>query len=168
MDLKKLVRKAQHSSFNLWLLNQALSFAIPFNRPHGFKVKRITDSEVEILIPYKRSNLNHIKGLHACSMATLCEYTAGLLLSYRLDLGKYRMILRSLDMQYHYQGKMDAVAKFSISEEWLKEKVLDPLLQCDHVFVDCAVSVHDLKGNLLCTGTSDWQVKNWEKVRVKV
>ena len=168
MDLKKLVQKAQHSSFNLWLLNRALSFAIPFNSPHGLKVQRITDSEIEILIPYKRKNLNHIKGLHACGLATLCEYTAGLLLSHRLDMKKYRMIMRSLNMQYHYQGKMDAVAKFSISEEWLKEKVTGPLQHNDHAFVACEVNVHDVQGNHLCTGTSDWQVKNWEKVRVKV
>jgi acyl-coenzyme A thioesterase PaaI-like protein len=168
MDLKKLIDKARHSSFNLWVLNQALSFAIPFNRPHGFKVKKVTETDIEIMIPYKSRNMNHIKGLHACSMATLCEFTAGLLLSYRLDLKKYRMILRSLNMQYSYQGKMDAVAKFSVSEEWLNEKVLEPLRQSDHVFVQCAVSVHDVQGNLLCTGTSDWQVKNWEKVRVKV
>lgn len=168
MNLQKLIRQAQSSPFRLWLLNRALAFAIPFNRPHKLKVLKITDTDIEILIPYRRSNLNHIKGLHACGLATLCEYTAGLLLSYRLDTSKYRMIMRSLNMQYQYQGKMDAVAKFSISEEWLREKITGPLMSSDHVFVACEVSVYDVQGNLLCTGVSDWQVKNWEKVRVKV
>lgn len=168
MDLRNLIEKAQASRFRLWLLNRALAFAIPFNKPHRLKVQKITKTDIEILIPYRRSNLNHIKGLHACGLATLCEYTAGLLLSYRLDLKKYRMIMRSLHMQYHYQGKMDAIARFSISEEWLRNHVTAPLQQSDHVFVACEVSVHDVQGNLLCTGTSDWQVKNWEKVRVKV
>lgn len=167
MDLQNLINKAQHSSFRLWLLNRALSFGIPFNRPHGIHVKRITHNEIETGIPYKRSNLNHIKGMHACGLATVCEFTAGLLLSYRLDPSKYRLVLRSLSMQYHYQGKMDVIARYTIDEAWLNEKVIVPLASAEAVFVFCEVNAYDTAGNHLCTGTTEWQVKNWSKVRVK-
>jgi acyl-coenzyme A thioesterase PaaI-like protein len=122
---------------------------------------------VEIRMPYRRRNQNHIKGLHACGLATLSEYAAGLLLSYRLDPAKYRFIMRSLNMQYHYQGKMDAVATFSISEQWLNDNVISPLRQNDHVYVLCEVKTYDVQGNHLCTGTTEWQVKNWDKVKLK-
>lgn len=168
MDLITLINKAQRSPFRLWVLNRALSFAIPFNRPHGLRVVRVSESDIEISMPYKRSNLNHIKGLHACGLATLSEYTAGLLLAYRLDPKKYRTVLRTINMQYHYQGKMNAIAKYSISEEWLREKVLDPLKKEDVVYVLCEVKTYDAKGNHLCTGTTEWQVKNWNKVSLKV
>lgn len=168
MDLKKLINKARGSSFNLWVLNQALSLAIPFNRPHGFKVRKITETDIEITIPYKRKNLNHIKGLHACALATLSEFTAGLLLAYRLDPAKYRTVLRTINMQYHYQGKMDALARYSISEEWLREKVLEPLQKEEAIYVLCEVKTYDTQGNHLCTGTTEWQVKNWSKVNLKV
>jgi acyl-coenzyme A thioesterase PaaI-like protein len=167
MDLKQLVSRAQNSSFRLWLLNIVLLNGIPFNKPHKLRVIKVTNSEIEIRLPYRRRNLNHLKGLHACGLATLCEYAAGLLLSHRLDVSKYRMIMRSMNMQYHYQGKTDATARFGISEEWLKEKILDPLQNSDSVFVLCEVQAHDTQGNLLCTGTTEWQVKNWTKVKVK-
>lgn len=168
MNLVQLIKKAQRSSFSLWVLNRALSVAIPFNRPHRFRVKHVNENSIEILFPYRRRNLNHIKGLHACGLATLCEYTAGLLLAYRLDPSRYRTVMRSLNMQYHYQGKMDATARFSISEEWLAENVLEPLKNSDAVFVHCEVKAYDVQGNHLCTGTTEWQVKNWSKVGLKV
>jgi acyl-coenzyme A thioesterase PaaI-like protein len=168
MDLVTLLKKAQASPFRLWILNKALAFAIPFNKPHRFRIRKVSETDIEILLPYRRRNLNHIKGLHACGLATLSEFTAGLLLAYRLDPSKYRTVLRTINMQYHYQGKMDALATFSISEAWLREKVLEPLKKEDAVYVLCEVKTYDVKGNHLCTGTTEWQVKNWSKVNLKI
>jgi len=168
MELIQLIKKAQKSDFRLWLLNRALSYGIPFNSPHGFKILKINENEIEISLPYKKRNLNHIKGIHACALATLSEYAAGLLLTYRLDPKKYRTILRTLNMQYHYQGKMTAIAKYSISEEWLKKYVLDPLSTEEAVFVPCEVKTYDVQGNHLSTGVTEWQVKNWSKVGLKI
>ena len=141
---------------------------VPFNRPHGFEVVELGEDHVRILIPYKRSNFNHIKGLHACALATISEYATGLLLLSKLGFDTYRIIMQRLEMDYHYQGKMNATAQFSTTEKWFNENIYEPLQSRDAVVVPCEVHIHDEKGNHLTTGKVFWQIKNWSKVRTKV
>lgn len=166
-DPNTLVQKAKSSAFYLWVLNAALNRMIPFNKPHGFKVVEITDFTIKTLLPYKRKNFNHIRGIHACAMATVSEFTTGFLLISNLDAKKYRLIMQRLEMDYHYQGKMNAFATFSISQNWLKEKVYNPLLTQEAVLIPCEVKIHDKEGNHLTTGTVHWQIKDWGKVKTK-
>lgn len=165
---EEILRKAKTSSFYLGLLNWSLSRMIPFNKPHGFKVVSVEDYRLKTLIPYKRSNFNHIRGLHACGLATISEFTTGFLLLSSLDMKKYRIIMQRLEMEYHYQGKMDATAEFSISKEWLEEHVVRPLQSHEAVVVPCEVKIHDVKGNHLTTGKVFWQIKDWTRVKTRV
>ncbi|MCK5104546.1 MAG: DUF4442 domain-containing protein, partial [Cyclobacteriaceae bacterium] len=75
MDITKIVKKAQGSSIYLKILNIGLNRMVPFNKPHGFKVVEIGDYHLKTMVPYKKSNFNHIKGIHACALATLSEFT---------------------------------------------------------------------------------------------
>lgn len=167
LDPNKLVEKAKTSSFYKGILNFALDRMIPFNKPHGFRIVEISDYSLKTLLPYRRKNFNHIRGIHACAMATVSEFTTGFLLISRLDAKKYRLIMQRLEMDYHYQGKMDAFASFSISEEWLTEKIYQPLQQQEAVIIPCEVKIHDSQGNHLTTGKVFWQVKDWAKVKTK-
>src|SRR6188508_219182 len=144
MDLQKLLRQAETSPFYRWVLNRGLNYTIPFNRPHHFQVLEISDEHLKIRLPYRRSNFNHIKGIHACALATVSEFSTGLLLIKRLDPGKYRLIMQRIEMDYHYQGKMDATATFSISEDWLTREIYDPLISRESVVVTCQVKIHDV------------------------
>jgi acyl-coenzyme A thioesterase PaaI-like protein len=166
-DASKIIEKAKHSAFHLKLLNWGLNRVVPFNKPHGFRILAIEDNRLKTLIPYKRKNFNHIRGLHACALATLSEFTTGFLLLAKLDATKYRLIMQRLEMDYHYQGKMDATGEFLASEEWLKEMIYDPLKNQDSVVVVCTVKITDIKNNHLTTGKVFWQIKNWDKVRTK-
>src|SRR5688572_33026468 len=151
-DAVSIVRKAKSSAFYLRILNWSLNRMIPFNKPHGFVIVEISDNHLKTLLPYRRKNFNHIRGLHACALATVSEFTTGFLLINRLDAKKYRLIMQRLEMDYHYQGKMDSFAEFSISEEWLTEHVYEPLKSQDAVVVACEVKIHDEKNNHLTTG----------------
>jgi len=166
--MNKTLEKAKTSGFHRWLLNLGLSRMIPFNKPHGFRVDQISDTKIRTSLPYKRRNFNHIKGLHACALATLSEFTTGFLLISRLDPKKYRIILKTLEMDYHYQGKTDAWAAYSITDDWLKQQVFQPLESSDSTVVICEVHIYDTNNNHLTTGKVHWQVKSWEKVRTKV
>jgi hypothetical protein len=75
--------------------------------------------------------------------------------------------MQRLEMDYHYQGKMDAFAEFQISEGWLNEKIYTPLKSSEAVVVICQVKINDAKGNHLTTGNVHWQIKDWSKVRTK-
>ncbi len=166
-DAAKILQKAKHSSFYLMVLNWSLSRMIPFNKPHGFKVVEIGEYRLKTRIPYRKRNFNHIRGLHACGLATISEFTTGFLLLSILDMKKYRIIMQRMEMDYHYQGKMDATAEFVISKEWLEEQVIKPLQMHETIVVPCEVKIHDVKGNHLTTGTIFWQFKDWAKVKTK-
>lgn len=168
MDLGKILKKAETSGFYRWILNRALDRMIPFNKPHGFRIIETGDNHLKVLLPYKKRNFNHIRGIHACALATVTEFTSGLLLISKLNPKQYRLIMKRIEMDYHYQGKVDAVASFSVTEEWLMEKVFNPLTELDSVVVPCEVKIVDSNNNLLTTGKVYWQVKDWSKVKTKV
>ncbi len=166
-DSIKIIEKAKHSAFWRWVLNQALSRMVPFNSPHKFQVVELGDHNLKALIPYLRSNFNHIRGLHACALATISEFATGFLLLSRLDKKKYRLIMQRIEMDYHYQGKMDAYAEFRTSDEWFQQQIILPLKSQESVIVPCVIKIHDVKGNHLTTGKVFWQIKDWEKVKTK-
>lgn len=168
LDPQDILEKAKRSAFYRTLLNLSLARMIPFNKPHGFRIVEVGDFSLKTLIPYKRRNFNHIRGLHACALATISEFTTGFLLVSKLDSRKYRLIMQRLEMDYHYQGKMDAFATFAISESWLSQHIYAPLETADAVVVPCEVKITDAKGNHLTTGKIFWQIKDWQKVKTKV
>jgi hypothetical protein len=167
MDTTKILQKAQHSKFYRWILNRSLDQMIPFNKPHGFAVVEIGDFRLKTIIPYKRRNFNHIRGLHACALATISEFTTGFLLVSKLDPKKFRLIMQRLEMNYHYQGKMDAFAEFTISQQWLDTNIFTPLKTNEAVVVPCEIRIHDREGNHLTTGHVYWQIKDWNKVKTR-
>lgn len=166
-DPEVLIEKAKSSKRHLKLLNFALARKIPFNKPHGFEVVELGDRSVKVLIPYRKRNFNHIRGLHACALATISEYSTGMVLLNTLNPKEYRIIMQRMEMDYHYQGKIDAYAYFEATEAWLQTEVLEPLKSRESVVVKCEVKIHDAQGNHLTTGNIYWQVKNWSRVKTK-
>jgi acyl-coenzyme A thioesterase PaaI-like protein len=166
-QLKSLLSKAKSSAFYLWLLNTGLNRMIPFNKPHGFKILELQDYSIRTQLPYMKRNFNHIKGLHACALATLSEFTTGVLLISRLDPSEYRIILKKLDIEYHYQGKTHAEATYELSEEWFNENIYKPLAEKDAVLINCKVDIKNNEGTLLTSANVLWQIKNWSKVKTK-
>lgn len=168
MNIHKITEKAKVSSFYLRLLNIGINRLVPFNRPHAFKILELSDTHIKAIVPYRKPNFNHIKGIHACALATLSEFTTGFLLLSKLDPKKYRLIMERIEMDYHYQAKMDATATFVISKEWLEELVFQPLQSSEKTSIDCEVNIHDHQRNHLSTGIIRWQIKSWQNVRTKV
>jgi len=148
-------------------LNRVMAFTVPFNGPHKFKILEVAPGSLKILLPYRRTNLNHVKGIHACALATLCEYAIGLTLVSKIGEKEFRFILKNLDIEYHYQAKMDVVAAFELNDAQLSEQIILPLQNTDAVFCKFEIRVFDLANNHICTGFANWQIKKWDKVKVK-
>ena len=168
MNLPILLANARTSSFSRWWANFLLPWLIPFNRPHGFKVIPMKTGGISVRIPYWRINHNHIRGIHACALATAAEMCSGLSVLERLDPKEYRMIMRTLRMDYHYQAKKVTTAVCVPIPKEIEEKVVEPLRTSDAVDYTSAVELHDVAGNHVATGTVTWQVKPWNKVRTKL
>jgi acyl-coenzyme A thioesterase PaaI-like protein len=165
--LNALVQKAQHSTFYLWVLNFILLRTVPFNNPHKLKIQSISDNEITIFAANTKNNQNHIKGVHACLLATLCEYVTGLSLLTHLSPKEYRIILKNIGITYHYQAKTNVFATFSISSEE-KQAILLSLQNQEAIFKEFAVDVFDAEKNHICTGLINWQIKAWKNVKTKL
>lgn len=160
-----IANKAKNSSFYLWLLNRVLWRVIPFNRNHQVTIEALSDTEVSILLPYKRSNQNHLKGMHACALATLCEYACGIGLMTRLDPKQYRIILKEIKLNYQAQAKSDVRASFEIDPIRLEQEIIMPLQQAGLTTQTYSVQAFDTNQKLICTGEVTWQLKRWDKVK---
>lgn len=166
--LPHLIEKAKKTGFWLGVLNLLMARTIPFNTPHRFKIQEIGDEKIRTFAPYRKSNHNHIRGIHACAIATVAEFSAGFLLLTKLDPTKYRLIMAKLDADYFYQAKEDIVAEASVSNEILHKQVIAPLQQHEQVAIVMTTEVFDVSNNRIASVKTTWQVKRWDKVRTKV
>lgn len=144
-----------------------MGIGIPFNKPHGIKVHAVEENAVVTTIPNKRKNHNHIGGIHACGLATAAEFCSGLMLLRRVDAKKYRLIMQKLEVEYFYQAKKQAFARYELDTETFAKEINGPLLADGVVFHTCEILVHDSEKNHLCTVKTRWQIKSWERVKTK-
>jgi acyl-coenzyme A thioesterase PaaI-like protein len=163
--LQRILLKAQSSPFYLWLFNQVLWRVIPFNKPHGVKIVSITNEQVMVILPYRKRNMNHLKGMHACALATLCEYACGMGLMTRIDPERFRIILRGIKVDYHTQAKTDITATFRIDQLTLESKVINPLQEQGSIIETFHVDAYDRQNKKVCTGEITWQLKRWDLVK---
>jgi len=132
------------------------------------RVLYLGEDRVQTTAPYRRRNHNHVRGIHACCIATVAEFSSGLLFLSRLNPKRYRLIMARLEIDYHYQAKGAIVATTSLSDEELKQRVLRPLAESDKVQTTLPTEVHDQQGNLVATVQVTWQIKPWDRVRTQV
>lgn len=161
-----LFARARHSRFFLYLLNKLLNYAIPFNKPHKIRITEVHEDGVSLRLPYRRRNLNHLKGIHACALATAAEYASGVSLLLTVGTG-YRLIMKKINVTYHYQAKMDVITSVHFDQALIDEKIIAPIQSGNAAFFNSIVEVYDLMANHICSATIEWQIKNWDNVKVK-
>lgn len=166
--LQALIQKARHSAFYLWVLNRILLRTVPFNKPHNIRVTSIGEGELSMEVRNSKNNRNHISGIHACLLATMCEYVSGLSLLLHFSPKEYRIILKNIHMTYHYQAKTDVYVNFRITKEQIEKEIIGPLKTQEAVFREFPVEVYDKERNHICTGLINWQIKAWKNVKAKV
>lgn len=166
--LSYLIPRARKSPFWLAVLNILLARTIPFNKPHRFRIQSIAENSITTFAPYRRSNFNHIRGVHACALATVAEFSAGFLLLAKLEPTHYRLIMGKLEAEYFYQAKEDIVATAELAESKLQDEILEPLRSADAATIVMTTTIHDVSGNEVAKVCTTWQVKKWESVRTRV
>jgi Domain of unknown function (DUF4442) len=167
-DLNTIVNKAYDSPFYLWLLNQLASFMIPFNRPHRIRIASLSQEKIVIKCPLIRKNKNHLNGMHACALATISEYTTGFLLISNLDPKQYRLILKSLNMQYLYQAKSAVHGHYELDPTAIIKQVANDVELGVPTLITCTIALFDNENNKVSEGEILWQIKPWKAVKSKV
>jgi acyl-coenzyme A thioesterase PaaI-like protein len=166
-SLPALIASARRSPLRLRLLNLVLSWVVPFNRPHGVRILEVGTDLVKTTAPYRRKNQNHIHGIHACCIATVAEFSSGLLLLSHLPPTDYRLIMAHLEMAYHYQAKSRIVAETRISEAQLAAEILEPLARHEKLLLTLVTKVYDAAQNHVATAHITWQIKRWDRVQTR-
>ena len=105
--------------------------------------------------------------MHACALATLCEYACGIGLMTKLDPKQYRIILKEIKLDYHNQGKSDVYADFKMDDQLLETEILTPLATRGTIVKTYTIRAMDIHQKLICTGEITWQLKSWDKVKHK-
>jgi hypothetical protein len=161
----KIAHKAFHSRFYRALLSRILSIAVPFNSPHRLRIMEMGMGYAKVKLPFIRSNRNHVKSVHACALATLCEFTCGIAVMTILSSDKFRIVLKSLHMEYQYRGRGDLFCEYRLDPQAFIKEHSSLLESGEPLIYETLAKVYDLKGNIICTGQATWQIKKWESVK---
>lgn len=157
---------ANPTTTNLMALNKVLAVGIPFNAPHGFKIKEINDDTVLISLPNRKLNHNHLGGVHACAMATVGEFCAGMSLLKSFGISQYRLILSDLHVKYTYQGRADLEG--TCSPRQIDKAAVKKILDTEGKHLQTLVTeIKDKNGKEVAVVTTTWQLKAWDKVQTK-
>lgn len=164
MSLSQQLQKAESSAWGLWKLNRLLAMGIPFNRPHRFRVMSVEPSRVCVAAPFRRQNYNHLRGMHACAIATVGELAAGLMLIRHFSDHTYRLILSHLSVEYERQARSQIVSKVVLSTEQLE--AARTALSAEGVFtIEMTSDILDASDMLVARVQTRWQLKQWALVR---
>lgn len=154
------------------ILDKIFQVVIPFNRGLGFEIKKLDKESCQINSLDKKRRQNHVGGAHACALAVLGEYTAGLLLSQHCNPEKYRIIISHLEVEYHKQGKGVLKATCLKPDFTILNPVPHDNANSDQkitaqkeVFVDLVTEIKNSKDELVCIVKTKWQAKPWDLVR---
>lgn len=143
-----------------------MRFGIPFNIPHGLKITELAEDKGVAKIPKIKTNLNHLGTIHACAMATIGEYVAGVLILKNFKATKVRVVLTNMQIEYLKQGTSALHATATISSE-LRDTVNSALEQDGKALLEMESVLTDNKDQVVSVVKSSWQVKNWKDVSSK-
>lgn len=165
--LFQLIKKSEHSKKYLWLLNRIMNHTVRFNKPHGFQVIKIAPDFVQTFAPYHKKNFNHVRGIHACAIATVGELAAGLLLMNHFSPKEYRVIMSNIHIDYHYQAKKNITATATIAASE-KENVMQRLKDLQKTTQMIVTEIKDDDHQAIATVQSTWQIKAWKDVQTRL
>ncbi len=141
-----------------------LDMASPFNGHLKAKLKVWTPKKTLILIEAHRKIKNHLGGVHAGALFTLGETCAGLMLLKSFDLGKYRLILKTVTVDYSKQARGKCHGTCEISSGELKKLQIN-LKAAEAFLINLETNITSEVGDLLCVAKTQWQIKPWSLVK---
>lgn len=155
------------SSFKLKLLSYLLNQRIAFNLPHKVKIESLSPGCSTVTIPLIRRNTNHLGSIHACAIATIGEFAAGLVLLKEFEMNDYRLIMKDIYVEYKKQAITDLRATVNQDELFLKQ-IKNELANATPSIAKITTKVSDLNDQEVAIVTTTWQLKRWRDIKFKV
>lgn len=167
--MSKMIDKLLGSSNNklgLMTIQKLFNSGIPFNLPHKFKFLELSDKKTRLQLPHIRKNQNHLGGIHACAIATLGEYPAGLTLIKKFGSSTYRLIMDEIHVNYLKQAKEALVGEVLVDEEELSR--VESELKSENISkITIPTNILNKNNEVVAVVQTTWQLKNWDKVTFK-
>ena len=146
------------------VLDQAMARVIPFNRGMGLRIEALDELGAVVSLPWRRRNANHLRGQHACAIATLGEYCSGIWVAWNFGPDRFRLVMRQLVVDYHSQGKTRLVGTMRADDVAQRLLAHPPDEKCDIALVTHIV---DDAAKHVATVSTQWQIKPWDQVAFK-
>jgi len=145
-------------------LDRVMRIALPFNRPHKIRVLESGPLGAVVGLPSRRSNTNHLGGMHACAIATALEYCSGLTVLMEKEMSGYRIIMSRIEVDYlaRPQGDCRASVPDGVDAQFLKELAAQGVART----VVTAV-LHDASSREVARAQVHWQLKRWDLISKK-
>ncbi len=132
---------------------------IPFNKPHRFRIGSLAEGAASVEAPPRRWNRNHLGTVHACALATIGEFAAGLALLGAFDPSEYRLIMSRLEVDYTRRAKGRILAAAAVELVTLRAD-----LAASGVALSVVESeLRDGEGEVVARVRTHWQVKSWSQ-----
>lgn len=160
IDPIKLTAKIPNENLRMRALDVVMTLSVPFNRWLGFRFEQIGEDRVVVVSPPRKLRENHVGGAHACCLALMGEYAAGMCVAAHFGIEDYRLIIGKLEIDYFKQGRGWLRAEALAPEAW-------PELNDGEVWIDMSTKITDSKGDHVATCKTKWQLKNWSLVGKK-
>ena len=119
--LQRQIDKAKSGRVS-WM-SRIMQEVIPFNRPHRLRIHSISVDACEVILPWRRRNLNHVGIMHACALATAAEYASGLCVLSAIGVENVRLIMSELNIEYRRRAESTCVARAEFPSASLEEIV---------------------------------------------
>lgn len=161
--LAKLLSKSE-STAALKTIERLLIYGIPFNKPHGFKLLSLNSEECLMKVPFKRANKNHLGTVHACAIAALGEFPAGLLLIKNFSPARHRVVMTKLEVEYLKHGTQSLSSKVRFLPETFK-RACEELSKAGSANIEMKSEITNQKGQVTALVSTTWQLKSWSLVK---
>jgi len=103
-------KKLHNKPLGPWLFNKILAINVPYSGSIKARIKVLEPGHCEVLLPYRRSNTNHLNSVHALATANLGEMTGGLAMLTGLP-DTVRGIVTRIDTEYLKKARGDLIGK---------------------------------------------------------
>lgn len=141
-------------------LDRMMRMALPFNRPHRIRVIGVAEDHVSVRLPDRRSNRNHLGGMHACAIATALEFCSGVPILLAVGLKDYRIIMSRIEVDYLAKPEGDCTARAERNTPEVQG--LSGVLRQEGVArIRTGAALYDARGEHCAQALVHWHLKAW-------
>jgi len=141
-----LWKKLNKNTYGKKLFSLLVGKFIPYTGTVKAVVNKLDRGDIEVLLPDRKKNRNHLNCIHALALANAGELSTGLALLTVLE-NNYRFILTELKAQYHSKARGNISCQCKIDPKKI-ETGLNTI----------TAKLFDKKNTHVATITADWKI----------